>query len=447
METWNYMHAGGRAFVGHTNERSLNEPRSRRRFCIQAAAATAGMCAIPPVATWAQTVAPSPANALRPDVAAMDRDRILRSAERYLAEKPEAITVLRSERSPAGAQQYFSEQTGETDSEKPESGAFTLHRDALFALSLRVAGLAAAQLLTEEKRYGDAAAAHLRLWFIEPTTRMAPRLEFAQVARRSGVSTGPASPVGSFTGIVETLPLVEVVQAIPFLAAAGSLTDKDLKSLQEWFSDYLRWLTAPEDSGPRLPALARDQKDHHATSWMLQVTAYTLFTVSDTGAPKNEDRAMTELRHRFRSVTLRNQIAAEGMFRHEISSPNSFRDSLFNLDMLAVLCLLLSTRFENVWEYQLEDGPGMRVAMAFHFPSIANRAKWPYRADAHFFNQLPGRRTSLLLAARAYQRPEYATLWKTLDPDPPAMELQRTLPVRQPLLWVRQPPRAVEAAG
>ncbi|GAC1417103.1 MAG: hypothetical protein NVSMB62_07360 [Acidobacteriaceae bacterium] len=386
------------------------------------------------------------ANALRPDVAAIDRERILRSADRYLAERPEGITALRSERSPTGAQDYFSEKTSEADNDQAASSTFTLHRDALFALSLRVAGLAAAQLLTGEKRYGDAAAGHLRVWFLDPMTRMVPRLEFAQVPSRSSASKGPAARVGSYTGLIETLPLVEVVQAIPFLAAAGSLTHGDLTLLQEWFGGYLRWLTAPEDSGPRLPALARDQKDHHATSWMLQVASYTLFTVPNTGAPKNEDRAMTELRHRFRSVTLRNQIAAEGMFRHEISSANSFRDSLFNLDMLAALCLLLSTRFENVWEYQLEDGPGMQVAMAYHFPSMANRAKWPYRADAQFFSQLPGRRTSLLFAARAYQRPEYAALWKTLDPDPAALELQRTLPARQPLLWVRQPPRAVTTA-
>ena len=112
--------------------------------------------------------------------------------------------------------------------------------------------------------------------------------------------------------------------------------------------------------------------------------------------------------------------------------------------MLACLCFLLSTRFDDVWEYQLEDGPGMRAAMAYHFPFMVNRAKWPYRADAQYFNQLPGRRVSLLFGARAYQRPEYAALWKTLGPDPPHVELQQTMPVRQPLLWVRQPPRRAE---
>jgi hypothetical protein len=45
-----------------------------------------------------------------------------------------------------------------------------------------------------------------------------------------------------------------------------------------------------------------------------------------------------------------------------------------------------------------------------------------------------------LFAARAYQRPEYAALWKTLPPDPPTPDVLRTLPIHQPLLWVREPP-------
>ena len=58
------------------------------------------------------------------------------------------------------------------------------------------------------------------------------------------------------------------------------------------------------------------------------------------------------------------------------------------------------------------------------------------------FTELPGRRASLLFTARAYQRPEYAALWKTLPPDPPSADVLRTLPIHQPLLWVRQPTAA-----
>jgi hypothetical protein len=87
----------------------------------------------------------------------------------------------------------------------------------------------------------------------------------------------------------------------------------------------------------------------------------------------------------------------------------------------------------------LQDGPGMRVAIAKLFPFIANRGKWPYKADSAFFSLLPLRRPALLFAARAYNRPEYADLWKTLPADTNNADLDRTFPIRQPVLWTSRP--------
>jgi hypothetical protein len=108
--------------------------------------------------------------------------------------------------------------------------------------------------------------------------------------------------------------------------------------------------------------------------------------------------------------------------------------------MLAGICDLLTTRFESIWDYELQDDPSMRVAIARHFPFMAHRSTWPYRADVTHFTELPLRQPSLLLAGRAYSRPEYVDLWKTLPPDTTDPVLQRTFPIRQPLLWVRRAP-------
>jgi hypothetical protein len=154
---------------------------------------------------------------------------------------------------------------------------------------------------------------------------------------------------------------------------------------------------------------------------------------------QTDDSALSALRHQFKSSTIRAQIVSDGTFPHELTTSNPYRNTLFNLDMLAAICLLLSTRFESVWDYELQDGPGMRTVIARLYPYLRDRGAWPYRADAAYFTDLPIRPPSLLFAARAYDRPEYAELWKTLKPDPPAPELQRTFPIRQPLLWVTRP--------
>jgi hypothetical protein len=382
-----------------------------------------------------------PATATRPDVASIDHDRILAAGERYLTLAPTPLTSLASPRSPGTPRDYFSEAAPDTNSETATTTQppFTAHRDALFTLGLAVPALAAAYLLTAEERYAEHALLHLRTWFVDPATRMTPQLDFGSVPLAQASPAEPAA--GSFQGILETLPLVEIAQAIPFLAVSPALSEAALKQLHAWFAAYLLWLTRPEDTGPRLPALARDRKDHHGTSWLLQVSAYSCMAVPAGDISRSEDNTLAALRHRFQSTTLRAQVSFEGKFQHELSSDFPYRYSLFNLDMLAATCQLLSTRFDNLWDYSLEDGPSMRAAIAYHFPFIADRTKWPFRADIDHFAELPGRRASLLFCARAYQRPEYAALWKTLRPDLPTPDTARTLPIHQPLLWVHQPPR------
>jgi len=417
---------------------------SRRRFCALSSGAALASFPLLSSALTAQTV-PTGGTPTRPDVAAIDHDRILAAAQQYLSLPTTPLTALLCPRSPAAAANYYSEPEASLDaSPRPTSPPpFLAHRDAVFTLGLAVPALTAAFTLTGDTRYSDAASAHLRVWFIDPATRMVPAMDFAQTSPASSRPTPlnaaapPAPRAGRYQGILEALPLVEIAIALPFL---NHLSDPDRAAIRAWFTAYFHWLTDPHDSGPRLAMLARDSKSHHGTSWMLQASACAWLAAPTGDIGRAEDSALVDLRHRFKSATLRTQISPEGLFPHEIGSPTPYRDSLFNLDMLAAICRLLSTRLESIWDYQLEDGPGMRAAIAWHFPYMADRGKWPYRADTDHFDQLPSRRVSLLLAARAYQRPEYAALWKTLKPDPPAPAVLRTIPIHQPLLWIRQPP-------
>jgi len=414
---------------------------SRRSFCARAAACSAATAlqssATLRAAGFAAQPAPS-ASASRPDVAAIDHDRILAAAQHYLTQPPTPLTSLVCPRSSGAADSYYSEPEPSPDAPlRPGSPPpFTAHRDALFSLGLAVPALAAACVLSGEARYADHAATHLRAWFVNPATRMKPAMDFAQ---STPASRPPHTSTGRYQGILEALPLVEIAQSIPFLT---TLNDADRAALHAWFAAYYHWLTDPQDSGPRLAALARDSKSHHGTSWMLQACAFAYLAAPTGDAARAENPALTDLRHRFKTLTLRAQISPDGTFPHELGSQWPYRDSLFNLDMLAAICELLSTRFESLWDYQLDEGPGMRGAIAYHFPFIADRGMWPFRADADHFEELPSRRASLLLSARAYRRPEYAALWKTLQPDPSTPAILRTLPIHQPLLWVRQPPSA-----
>ncbi|WP_348268900.1 alginate lyase family protein [Edaphobacter paludis] len=399
---------------------------SRRIFCTQAAEFfTAGI--ILPRTLGAQT------STARPNVAAIDHGRVLTEAQNYLTISPVPITALACKRSPGTLHDFYSE----ADDYWPNPAgayverqgaanpaAFTAHRDALLDLSIWVPALTAAFVLTKEERYAEQALRHLRAWFVTPDTSMTPDLLYAGIVL-------PAK-VGRFEGILETVHLAEVAQAIIFLADAEAFTKADLDGLTKWFGAYFEWLTTSQLGG-----LARDQKDHHGSSWLLQTIAFTRLHLELL--PNADDAPLSELRHHYKSVTIRAQINADGAFPHELTTRNPYRLSLFNLDMLAAVCLLLYTPFDSVWDYDLQDGPGMRAAIARHFPYIKNKAAWPYMADAMYFDDLPLRRPSLLFCARAYARPEYADLWKTLPANTDIPALQRAFPIRQPLLWVTRP--------
>jgi Alginate lyase len=368
----------------------------------------------------------------RPDVAAIDHDRILESAAHFLTQPPTPLTTLACPRSPGTPHDFYSEvedywadpsnPTGPFVEHPgtPNPEAFIAHRDALLNFSICVSALTAAFVLTSEPRYAQQAVVHLRAWLVDSKTRMTPSVMYGQTIL-------PAKS-GRPEGVVEAVHLAEVVQCIPFLTNSEALTEQDLAALKKWLAEYFDWLNTS-----RLAGLARDNKSHHGSSWLLQAAAIAHLTEIADDAP------LTSLRHQFKSSTIRAQIFADGTFPHELTTPNPYRNTLFNLDMLAGVCVLLSSRFESVWEYELQDGPGMRTVIARLFPYIHDRGTWPFRADATHFNDLPIRPPSLLFAARAYNRPEYAELWKTLKPDPPIQELQHTFPIRQPLLWVTRP--------
>lgn len=363
----------------------------------------------------------------RPDVASIDHDRILAAADHFLSAPVDTLTAHRAPKEGTTPNEFVSDledsAATSTPAIAPGTPPFTAHRDALLQFTLAVPALTAAWLITHTadtpraNRYAEQAATHLRAWFVTPATRMEPSLNFAASATNTA---------GHPEGIVETSSLAEIAIALPFLVRSGALPPEEASAVNAWFAAFFTWLTTS-----RLAGLAKDRKDHVGSSWLLQCAAYARLSGND--AP------LAELRHQFKTVTIRAQIIAEGNFPHELTTPNPYRNSLFNLDLLTAACDLLSTRFESLWEYQLQDGPGLLAAITRHAPFIENRGAWPYRADAHLFGELPCRRPALLFAARAYQRPDYATLWRSLNPDPTNPIILRTFPIRQPILWVTRP--------
>jgi Alginate lyase len=381
-------------------------------------------------AAFAQTITPrllaSPAKssgyAL---VASVDRKRILRAAMQYLPVAPQTITTFPSDRNPGGLHDFFSEADYfwpnpanpdgpyiELDG-KSNPANFQGHRKALIALSVQMPALTAAWRLTGKRIYGEHAAAHLRAWFVDASTRMNANLEFAQGVRNK--STGRSY------GIIDTLHLVEVARAAS-LVEGEFLASGERDALHAWFREFIHWLQTSAKGMAEAAAT-----NNHAVCWALQVAEFARLV---------QDEATREaIRLRYKTILLA-QMATDGSFPRELNRTKPYSYSIFNLDAMATLCESLRAPAENLFQFTTDDGRGTCKGADFLFPYLADKQRWPYAKDVEHFESLPVRAPSLLFCGLACARPDFLTLWKRLNPDPVDPEIIRNYPIRQPLLWL-----------
>ncbi|ATC63552.1 hypothetical protein CMV30_06060 [Nibricoccus aquaticus] len=295
-------------------------------------------------------------------------------------------------------------------------GNFDAHRLILRDMRDAVATLASAYVITGDARYAQRAAEWLRVFFVDPATRMNPHLRFAQAI--------PGVTPGRGIGIIDTLHLVEVPLAADAIANAPGISSDTISGVRTWFAGYLRWMQSSTNGQEEAAA-----KNNHSIAYYLQVAVFARFV--------GDDATLETTRRIFRDTLLPAQLAPDGSFPRELARTKPYGYSIFQLDNVALLTDVLSTSEENLWTFTLPDGRSVRQAVAFLFPYLANRSTWPYARDIAHFDAWPVRQPALLLAAYRLGKPEYLDLWQRLDADPENLEVRRNMAVTQPLLWLR----------
>ncbi|MBY0508400.1 MAG: alginate lyase family protein [Bryobacteraceae bacterium] len=360
------------------------------------------------------------------DVAALDRGRVLAEAQRFLARPPVTPVASRSPRSAGGPHDFFSEGDYWWPDPKNPGGPylrrdgltnpanFVDHRNYLMRLSVEAPALAAAWKLTRDQRYARHAAAHLRAWFVAPATRMNPNLQYAQAIQ--GRSTGRG------TGIIDTIHLVEVARAIPVIAQAGALSKGELAEVQQWFAAYTEWMaTSPNGIEER------DAKNNHGTCWTMQVAAFAELT--------GDRQRIAACAERFRTLIVPEQIAPDGSQPLEVSRTKPYGYCLFNLEALTTLCQIGARNGHDLWSFQTKDGRGVRQAVEYLFPFIADKQQWKHPPDVMYFDEWPMRQAALFFGGLAYGRQDYLDVWRKLPASSQVDEVVRNFFIRQPVLW------------
>ena len=244
--------------------------------------------------------------------------------------------------------------------------------------------LALAFYLTGNEAYAARAALLLRTWFLDPTTRMNPNLNFGQ-----GI---PGITTGRGTGIIDTHGLPDVVDAVGLLAGSKSWTAADQKGMETWFAAYLSWLGESPIGQDEAKAA-----NNHGTFYDVQIADFALFVGKLNLARDVIQQAETK--------RLGRQVSTDGSQPLEAARTRGLSYSLFNLEGLMELAVLGEHVQVDLWHYQTDDGRSIRKALEYLLPYVAGDQKWEHQQITEFKPRevVP----LLLLAAVKLRNPQY----------------------------------------
>lgn len=355
------------------------------------------------------------------------RPAVIKRAAWAMQQQAQTITAFRCDRSTGGIHDFYSEgdywwpdpanpngpyiqRDGQTNREN-----FVAHRQAMIRFSRVMGALAAGYIATKDNTYLQQALLHAKAWLETTATRMNPSLLYAQAIK--GKVTGRG------IGIIDTIHLMEVVQALSIMEKAGAIPPADLKAFKSWFSEYLQWLTTHPYGKDEMNAA-----NNHGTCWVMQVAAFARFV---------DNKELLEFcSNRYKTVLLPHQMAADGSFSLELKRTKPYGYSLFNLDAMSTICQLLSTPDNDLWHFTADSSKSIAKGIAYLYPYVSNKNSWPFAHDVMYWNNWPVAQPFLIFGAAAFQRPEYYRLWLSLNKDPEEEEVLRNLPVRNPLIWL-----------
>jgi hypothetical protein len=279
---------------------------------------------------------------------------------------------------------------GETN---PESGKVPDHKNFSKVMSATHT-LALAYYLFGNGAYAEKCTQLLRVWFLDPATRMNPSLTFAQAIM--GVNEGRG------IGLIETRDISRIVDAVGLLAGSKSWTTADQQGMLDWCSKFLIWML--ESSNGKDESAS---KNNHGTYYDVQIVSLALFV----GKKDVADRILREAPAKRIEV----QVEPDGRQPLELARTKSAGYSLMNLSGLFELARLGDTTGADLWNFQSHDGRSIRKALDYLVPFGDGDRKWADEqiADVNWKELVP----HLLVAADVYHFPKYKEDAHKIDPN------------------------------
>ena len=282
----------------------------------------------------------------------------------------------------------------------PESRDNTFDKDRIGKFANDVTDLAIGWHVLGDRRYAAHAAALLRTWFLDPTTRMNPNLNYGQAV--------PGRSSGRAEGVIELRALQPVVEAIGLVGTAEVLAPEEQAGLEAWFGQMVQWLaTSP------IGRTERSKSNNHGLYFDALLMQFALFARLEPVAR----HVATEWPARRIDI----QFGADGGLPAEHKRTRSLHYSFFALEAAAQVAGLAECVGRDLWRARGANGVGLEQALAFHTPFAAQPGSWRHPEQALTRGvATPALRMQmarpLRLAAWGYAEPSYEAAANGLSP-------------------------------
>ncbi len=264
----------------------------------------------------------------------------------------------------------------------PERATDAFDVTKLEAMTMNVEALGYAYYFTGDAKYAERAAMFIRVWFLDPQTRMNPNVNFGQNV--PGVSNGRAE------GVIDMSRMARVIEAVGLMAPSGALKPEEQSGLQAWFGDLVTWMgkspVAKEE---------RDAKNNHGTHYDLQYVHFAMFA-------NQPDVALKTLKA-FAKTRINTQIKPDGSMPLELTRTRSLHYVTDNASAMFDVAALGECMDVDLWSYEGPQKQGLRIAADFLADYAGREREWKWQEISMNPEDLY---EALLKAANGFEDPD-----------------------------------------
>lgn len=193
--------------------------------------------------------------------------------------------------------------------------------DKINQLSYHCKYFSQAYCLTHEKRFKKRYNREVYYWFLRPSTKMLPNMEYAQIVVNRDNNRG------TYIGIIDGYVLIDVVNSIELMRQEKAISKLRYHQLQRWFSQFSEWLETSE-KGQKQAAAANNL----SIAYDVMLCRIMLFTGDIEG--------MHKIGQEFLQHRVLRQIAPDGSQPEEEKRAQPIHYSLYNLQHIYDMCAM-----------------------------------------------------------------------------------------------------------